>query len=218
MNRFYNTNPFDKRLNYASEYLESMGYLQVKNPSNADIQLMPPSADVEYKKQEDFLIENAYLTAEAALAEAIAGSEISLINSSVLIVGFGRIGKALLSYLKPFTADITVCARSESARALASAQCCTTIEFEALKNAHSYDYIFNTVPFPVFNDDELTAVPKESLLLDLASFPGGVDEHLAKSMGINLIVARGLPNKFSPKTAGSLVARAVDKSVKEGRL
>lgn len=218
MTRFYNTNPKDSRLTYASQYLEKMGYLQVKNASNAEFSLLAPSENVEYKKREEFLIKNAYLTAEAAMAEAINNSDISLVNSSVLIVGFGRIAKALLTYLKPFTGNITVCARSESARALAQSLCANAINFDALKCKNMYDYVFNTVPFPVFNEEELNALKDDVLVIDLASFPGGVDEHIAKNKNINLIIARGLPGKYSPKTAGLLVAKAVDKSLKEGKL
>ena len=55
-------------------------------------------------------------------------------------------------------------------------------------------------------------------MIDLASFPGGVDKHYALSRKINLIEARGLPGKFSPETAGHIVAEAVDQVIREGKI
>ena len=92
------------------------------------------------------------------------------------------------------------------------------IDFTDLKNKNSFDFVFNTVPHPVFNGVELSALPRDCVLIDLASFPGGVDKHYALSRKINLIEARGLPGKFSPETAGHIVAEAVDQVIREGKI
>ena len=139
----------------------------------------------------------------------------SIVNSPVLICGFGRIGKALFRFLESFTKDITVCARNADVRTLCNNLGAKTIEFDELKNKSDFLFIFNTVPHPVFNEKELEAINKEALLTDLASFPGGVDLHFAKHFNINLITARGLPAKYSPKSAGIIVANTIIKMIKE---
>ncbi|MFR5876175.1 MAG: NAD(P)-dependent oxidoreductase [Eubacterium sp.] len=224
MTKFYSPDLSDKRLVYAAEHLKSLGYEEVVNDKNADFLLLGINYDkkylnsdvpvIDYKKEEVFQLKNAYLTAEAALALTIDESESSLINSSLLIVGYGRIGKALHKYLSAFTSNITVCARNEQARALALSNNAKTIDFSELKNCSNYDVIYNTVPHPVFNEQELSSVSRDSLIIDLASFPGGVDKHIAKSKGVNLIIARGLPGKYSPKAAGIVVAQTIDKMIK----
>ena len=68
----------------------------------------------------------------------------------------------------------------------------------------------------MFNEQELLFVDKDTLIMDLASFPGGVDKHFAKSYNLNLMIARGLPAKFSPYNAGIVVAQTVDAMIKGG--
>lgn len=172
----------------------------------------------DYVKDEEYAIKNAYLTAEAAVCIAVNNSSLSLIGSPVLICGFGRIGKALLRYLEPFTKDITICARSPQARAMASSLGATTTDFDKLSDSKKYNYIFNTVPHPVFCERELKSVSSEALLIDLASFPGGVDINYAKYFNTNLITARGLPGKYSPKTSGIITAKTIERMIKEEKL
>ena len=225
----------DKRILYASNYLKTAGYetsekieqcqfiLLGVNPKNIhrvnDSRLPVFAGNVsgesiyDYTKSETFAIDNAYLTAEGAVALATENSDQSLIHSSVLITGYGRIGKALQKYLSVYTRDITVCARNPHQRAVAQNNNCDVIDFNELNNCTQYDFIFNTVPHPVFNAKELSTVREDALLMDLASFPGGVDVHLTDFYGIHFLTARGLPSKYSPKSAGYIVGRTVDEMI-----
>ncbi len=233
--RFITPDLSDKRIMFASRYLQEMGYIKVKNEKSADFVLLGvnPNAELlnfdipcfagnisangvyDYTKDESFALENAYLTAEGALANAIDNSENSLINSSVLITGYGRIAKALQRYIAPFTNDITICARKENDRLAAEINGAKSCSFEDLKINNKYDFAFNTVPHPVFNEAELAAFNSNCIIIDLASFPGGVDVHFAKHFGLKLIIARGIPAKCSPESAGKVVARTVDKMIRE---
>lgn len=234
MKKFYAPDLSDKRIEYACKTLEKSGYQKCDNVKNSDFVVLgvnPNKNEIsydipvfagnikadnifDYTKKETFALKNAYLTAESALALAVSESPKSLINSKCLIVGYGRIGNALHKYLSAFTCDITVCARSCNSRTLARSKNADVMDLEALKNESDFDFVFNTVPHPVFNEKEISALKKGALVIDLASFPGGVDKHIAKSNGIHLIIARGLPAKFSPKTAGEIVADTIDKMIK----
>ena len=233
---FYSPDMTDKRLIYAKSSLEKSGFQFVEKEKNADFILLGVNPDkaflnfkkpifagnveeksgvFDYTKNEVFALKNAYLTAEAALSLAISESEKSLINSGVLICGFGRIGRALKRFVEPFSRDITICLRSENPAAIAGCEGARVIGFEELKNRADYDFIFNTVPHPVFNEAELKALKDDALLIDLASFPGGIDEHYAKALEINYITARGLPGKYSPKSAGEILAQTVKNIINE---
>lgn len=209
----------DKRMIFAENELKKLGYEIVNNYDNSDYVLRPPQSKdtlngIEYMKNESFVLKNAYLTAEAALSIAINESEKSLINSKILIVGYGRIGKALHKYLTPFSPNITVCARKQEQRSLSEMNNAKAIDIDSLSKPNDFDFVFNTVPFPIINEKELKAMKGEPLIIDLASFPGGVDKHLAKSRGLKLIQAWGLPGKYSPRTAGVYVAQAVDEMIR----
>lgn len=236
MTKFYCPLSNDERLPYACQHLSNMGYIQVDSSKKADFILLGvnptdfqkyddklvfagnvcASNVFDYTKIEGFALKNAYLTSEGAISLAISNKDTSLINSNILIIGYGRIGKALHKMLTSFSPNVTVCARNELQRSKALLDGASITEFEKLKNNNSYDFVFNTVPHPVLNELELKALKKDTLIIDLASFPGGVDTHFAALMGINLIVARGLPAKYSPKSAGIIVADTII-SMLEGR-
>ncbi len=229
MTTFYIASLDDKRILYASEYLQKHGFSAVDNLSKADFVLAgvnPENLDAykdfsvfagnvsgdnifDYTKDEYFATENAYLTAEAALSVANQNSCVSTVNSNVLILGYGRIAKALHRFLTPFTNNVSVCARNRIQLLTAKMNGANAITFDELVNQYDFDFVFNTVPHPVLNEKELRLFKKETLLVDLASFPGGIDVHFANSLGLNLIIARGLPAKYSPKSAGEAVAKTV---------
>lgn len=225
MKKFIAPDLTDERIYYACLELQKMGYQLVNKEENADFALLGINSDkcylpqntpvINYSKDESFAVSNAYLTAEAAVSLAICESDTSLVNSKILIIGYGRIGKALHRYLSAFTSDITVCARKDEVRCFAQNNLANTIEFEELSVENNYDFAFNTVVHPVINSKEISAFKNTALLIELASFPGGIDTHSASAKGIKLVVARGLPGKYSPKTAGEIVAKSVDKIVKE---
>lgn len=235
MIKFYQSPSEDKRMLYASKYLENNGLERVKSPIRADLVFCPINAKdafdyyplpvfagnseekenvFDYAKDECFALENAFYTAQGAIAEASIASEKSLVSSSVLLLGFGRISKAMLSFLLPMTRDITVCARNDLQRENASLLGAKVIDFTELKDLGCYDFIFNTVPHLVLCRDELKDLSDDCTVIDLASFPGGVDNHFASLLGVNLVIARGLPGKYFPKSSGELTARTVMKILK----
>ena len=56
-----------------------------------------------------------------------------------------------------------------------------------------FDVIFNTVPSLLFTRDVLKRIKKDTLIIDLASRPGGVDFSAAKELGLRVIWALSLP-------------------------
>lgn len=236
MKCFYCDISNDNRLEYACEYLKNKGFSRTDSFEKSNFVLLgvnpkdftkytskPTFAGnvcannvFDYTKNEAFAHQNAFLTAEGAISLAIENSNNTLINSKILIIGFGRIAKALCHLLKPFSNSIIVCARNETAREKAKLYGNNTICFEELKDKNDYDFVFNTVPHPVLNKYELLSLKDDAIIIDLASFPGGVDMHFAKSLNKNVFVARGLPAKYSPKSAGEVVAKTVISMIESG--
>lgn len=239
MIRFFCDINKDKRLDFAKEYLENYGYEYINEINKANFILLgindkkysdylaynvPVFAGnindekiYNYTKYEPFTLVNAYLTAEGTIQEIKANSNKSIINSKILIIGSGRISKALQKLLSSFTNDITVCARNNNEKIIFGMNGYKVISFDELKKESDYDYIINTVPHPVLNQLELNAISNNTLIIDVASFPGGVDLQYAKAKGINVVVASGLPAKYSPKTAGYVLGKSViDMIEKEG--
>ncbi len=226
----------DERMSFAGEYLQSKGYIMVDNVDEADFVLLPiPAKDYmfenldgkiifygagdfrgfDYNKLEAFLLENAYLTSEGAIALLKESSEASIYNSEILITGYGRIARALHKALSSMGAKVTVCCRSDKDKTEAHFNGASVTGFEELKGKNNFDFIFNTVPHLVFTKAELDSLKENALLIDLASFPGGVDTLYCKSKSINLISGKKLPSRYSKKSAGTLIGKTVEKIIKE---
>lgn len=227
----------DKRMVYASEYLSKNGLTETVDKSAADFVLLPVPVrkymieglennllfygagdykGIDYNKNEIFKQKNAYLTAEGAVALFKENSDISLYGSQALLVGYGRISKALHKILNSLGSKVTVCSRSEISKVQAKSDGAECIDFNNLAEKRYYDVIFNTVPKVVFTKKEIDAIDDDTLFIDLASFPGGIDSHYARHKKINLIDGRGLPSKYSVKSAGYLIGETVLNIIKEG--
>ena len=226
----------DDRLEYAKEYLKNEGYSYTDDISLADFVLLPVPVKkymfenledkvvfygmgdyrgFDYNKIKSFLLENAFLTSEGAIALYKENSDMSIYNSKVLITGYGRIAQALHKSLCAMGADVTVCSRSKESIAMSKFNGAKHITFDELKNKNNFDIVFNTVPHIIFTKAELDALDNEVTLIDLASFPGGVDTLYARSKGIKLIDGKRLPSRYSKKSAGYLIGKTVHQIIKE---
>ncbi len=163
----------------------------------------------DYFKVEELTAANAVLTAEAALQIAMT-EPISLWGSSCLILGYGRIGRALTKLLVSFGAEVTVMARDAGQRFWADWEGTKSIRHEQLSSVIAkQNFIFNTVPNLLLKEDELSLTSEDVLLIELASKPYGIDREAVEKLGRQYILASGLPGKHSPKTAGKLIAKTV---------
>lgn len=174
-------------------------------------------ADVaDYNDEEDFAVKNAVPTAEGAISLALDLLPVTLNGSDVLVLGFGRIGKLLALYLHGFGARVTVAARKPKDRAFANACGYQAVPFSELAEAvKEKEVIFNTVPSVVLTKNVLDAVRKDTVLIDLASSPGGIDRQAAAENGLKAVSALGLPGKTAPVSAGRYLAETVIRLLSE---
>ncbi|MBO5790084.1 MAG: NAD(P)-binding domain-containing protein [Clostridia bacterium] len=176
-----------------------------------------PSALFEYARKaggdaidllcdEAFTLENAYLTAYAALGMLLLDSGKAPHDTRILLLGYGRIASALCRLLLGAGFCVCVCARDpirrrEAAFAGAKETFAPSELAEAIKDA---DTIVNTVPFPLLKEADLPKA-RELRILELAS-----GENFEKNLPacVSLVCAPGLPGKVYPVSAGALIAEA----------
>ena len=168
----------------------------------------------DYTACEEFSIRNAVLTAEGTISLLIGESERSLFGAKVLVLGYGRIGRVLSRYLKALGAQVAVAVRRKSACAWAEAEGYGTCDY-SIKELNCFDYIVNTVPAPVLNAEHLAGIRTDSLLVDLASAPGGVDRKQAQEHGVRCIHALALPGRTAPAAAGRIIKDTICNIIKE---
>ena len=171
---------------------------------------------IDYLLIEDLATLNAIPTAEGAIQIAMENTPFTIHNSKCLITGYGRIGKMLASRLKALGADVTVSARKASDFALIDAASYNYIFTGKISQiAGNRDIIFNTIPYPVFDKKVLSKIKEHTLIIDLASKPGGVDFDASAKLGIKTIRALSLPGKVAPLTAAKIIKDTIINITKE---
>ena len=157
---------------------------------------------------ESYQMANAAVTAEGAVFLAMRELSRTISGGEFLVIGWGRIGRFLSAKLQALGAKVTVSARREGQWA----------EIESLglrpeETGHyhhdlgEYDGVFNTVPAPVLSAEQEKLLKPGCLLVELASEPGGFAAETVERGAV--LVARGLPGKTAPETAGENLAAGV---------
>ena len=165
---------------------------------------------IDYFAREELTIRNAVPTAEGCIGILLRERTRTLWESAVLLTGFGPVGQALGVRLAALGAHVTVAVRRPAQRALAESLGLQSAELSRLEQlAPAFDTVVNTVPAPVLTEPVLKALRPGSLIVDLASKPGGTDFAAAQRLGHRAIHALSLPAVCAPETAGEAVARTV---------
>lgn len=173
---------------------------------------------VNYLDDETFIVKNAYLTAEGALAYIILNTDTTIRQMPVLVLGYGRVGKSITKLLKDNYSIVSVATDDPIESAIASIFSDNVYSMESYKkDLKNFAVVVNTVPKLILEGDTLKLFDKKCFLLDLASMPGGTDFEAAKSLGIHYMHALGVPGKVAPKTAGiylkDIIVKHLEKEV-----
>ncbi|NMB41312.1 MAG: dipicolinate synthase subunit DpsA [Firmicutes bacterium] len=162
----------------------------------------------ETRDMDEVSIPNAIPTAEGAIQEAMANTDFTIYNSSSFVLGFGRCGAILAKTLKAMAADVTVAVRRKEVLAWIEAFGMNPLPLSRLKEEiYKADIIFNTIPVIVLNAEVLYRANKSTLIIDIATHPGGVDFAVAERLKIKAISLPGLPGKVAPSTAAQILCK-----------
>ena len=160
-----------------------------------------PSLDghevVDFLKDENYLCENAYITAECALDVTYPYLKRTIRGCPVLILGWGRIGKCLGALLKNMGADVTIAARNSGHRAMIHALGYQTADISDMSLSRCR-LLYNTIPHPILRREDLANCAEDCVKIELASRDG--------MEGDDIIIARGLPGIHMPESSGKLIA------------
>jgi dipicolinate synthase subunit A len=171
---------------------------------------------IDILEREEMAVLNAIPTAEGAIQIAMEELPITLNGSKTLILGYGRVGKALSKMLAGIGAEVYVEARKYPDIAWIKTYGYIPVYINELKNyISSMDVIFNTIPSRILDCEMLRKVGKDCLIIDLASKPGGVDFERAKTLGIKVIWALSLPGKVAPVTAANYMKQTIYNIIEE---
>lgn len=165
---------------------------------------------VDLMEDEEVVMPNAKITAEAVLSLAIEKSVNSIEASRVLITGFGRCARECAWRFKALGAGVKILARKEADREKARHLGYEAGKFE-VDECYGTDILINTVPAMVIDEKIIRILSRECLLIDIASKPGGCDFDAAKRYQINYIHALGLPGRYSARSGAEIMLTSIRK-------
>ncbi|MEL7606502.1 MAG: dipicolinate synthase subunit DpsA [Sedimentibacter saalensis] len=170
----------------------------------------------DYFKREEMQILNAIPTAEGAIQIAMEETPVTIHNSNVIVLGYGRIGRVLSKMLYGIGANVHVSARKYSDLAWIKNYGYISVHTKDLKTyLPKMNVVFNTIPQMILNKELLKSIDINCLIIDLASKPGGVDFEAAKEMEIKAISALGIPGKAAPITAAMVIKDTIYNIIEE---
>lgn len=157
-----------------------------------------------------FCIQNAIPTAEGALMLALQHTPFTIHNSTLLVIGYGRVGKAVTRIFRACGCAVRVASRetSELADAYANSHRCIRLQ-ELTPALPQSDIVINTVPARLLNAQLLKALKKDTLIIELASGTDNIDLAAADALGLTVIKAGSLPGNTAPATAAQYMKDAI---------
>lgn len=154
-------------------------------------------------QDETYLAENAAITAQCTIKAAAPLLDTTFSQCPTLILGWGRIGKALGKLLTAIGCPVTIAARNPAHRAMLQALGYEAVDIpQAQALLPKMGLVVNTVPHPVLSCRDFSGQS-----LDLSSVQGLTGE--------GVIWARGLPGELAPRSSGNLIAETVARLEKE---
>ncbi len=166
---------------------------------------------IDLMELDEVALLNAIPTAEGAIVKAMEMTDITMHGANVLVLGFGRVAKILADKLKGLNANVFCAARKKKDLAHINALGYNVVDINNVLDAiDKMDIIFNTVPTVILGLNMLAKLNKNTVIVDLASAPGGVDFKAADDLGIKVCLELAIPAKVAPKSAASYLKQSID--------
>jgi len=158
----------------------------------------------------EYLRKNSFFTAEAVAAIAIHTLPYSLSEATMLLLGYGNLGKACAAVFRSLGSRVLVCSFDVEEQLLAKAAGYTVVSLSDFGITEHF-FLLNTIPAAVLDSVPLTIFPPTAVLFELASVPC-----LSKFIPQwNVIACPALPAKYCPESAAQLMFQEITSQIKK---
>jgi dipicolinate synthase subunit A len=165
---------------------------------------------VQLFERDDVAIYNSIPTVEGTIMMAIQHTDFTIHGSNITVLGLGRVGMSVARTFHALGAKIKVGARKTEHLARITEMGLTPFHLNEIeKQVKDTDILINTIPLLIVTASVISKMPAHTLIIDLASKPGGTDFRYAEKRGIKALLAPGLPGIVAPKTAGQILANVL---------
>lgn len=156
---------------------------------------------VELLKEDEFVMENARLTAKACLYLLHEG-DIEISDYNVLLMGYGNISFYLAKILRELKCSFDIYTENAIERKF-----CMLEGYKCIKEIKkSYNIIINTIPKNVILDYNSIV---DARIIDLASKPYGFDAEEIAKKNVRYDILSMAPSKFAAKSAAKIIKKIV---------
>ncbi|SFA73370.1 MULTISPECIES: dipicolinic acid synthetase subunit A [unclassified Bacillus (in: firmicutes)] len=171
---------------------------------------------VQLFERDDVAIYNSIPTVEGTIMMAIQHTDFTIHGSHITILGLGRVGMSVARTFHALGAKVKVGARRSEHIARISEMAVQPFHLDQIQNeVKDTDILINTIPYLIVDASVISKMPTHTLIIDLASKPGGTDFRYAEKRGIKALLAPGLPGIVAPKTAGQILANVLSQLLQE---
>lgn len=165
---------------------------------------------VKLFERDDVAIYNSIPTVEGTIMMAIQHTDFTIHGSTVIVLGLGRTGMSVARTFQALGAKVKVGARKSEHIARITEMGMEPFYLEHLEEeVKDVDICINTIPVKIITAKVIAGMPSQTLIIDLASKPGGTDFPYAEKRGIKALLAPGLPGIVAPKTAGRILSNVL---------
>jgi dipicolinate synthase subunit A len=205
----------DEEISLTEKHLENTPehcviYTGVKTPYLTKLMETTGRKVVPMFARDDMAILNSIPTAEGTLKVAIEHTDFMIHGSKVMVLGYGRVGKTIARLFASVGAKVHVGARKEADLARIIEVGLTPFQLKDLGDeVKNMDICINTIPHMMLTPEVLDKMDHDTLIIDVASKPGGTDFEYAKEKGIKALLELGIPGKVAPKSAGAIIAKVL---------
>lgn len=134
-------------------------------------------------------------------------------KTSVCILGYGNIGKELYDRLN-FKNIRCIVGEIDESKTENLPRRFNTTNIEEFKEAVSQSSIIvNTVPHNIISDEILQSLNNETYILDIASYPHGINKDNAAKNNLNYNLYLGIPGKYNPSESAVVLLKKVEEII-----
>ncbi|MEH6940453.1 dipicolinic acid synthetase subunit A [Bacillus sp. JJ722] len=171
---------------------------------------------VQLFQRDDVAIYNSIPTVEGTIMMAIQHTDFTIHGSNVVVLGLGRTGMSVARTFQALGAKVKVGARKSEHIARITEMGLQPFYLNRLEEiVKDVDLCINTIPIQIVTAKVIAGMPAHTLIIDLASKPGGTDFRYAEKRGIKALLAPGLPGIVAPKSAGRILANVLIQLLQE---
>ncbi|PJW19042.1 dipicolinic acid synthetase subunit A [Geobacillus stearothermophilus] len=185
-------------------------YSGISNPYLDELMKKTGRKYIQLFERDDVAIYNSIPTAEGTVMMVIQHTDFTIHGSRIAVLGLGRVGMTVARTFAALGAKVKVGARRSEHLARITEMGLEPFHLNDLeKEVRDIDVCVNTVPHLIVTASVIAKMPAHTLIIDLASKPGGTDFRYAEKRGVKAILAPGLPGVVAPKTAGQIIANVL---------